>query len=174
MLRIGCSTKEILIPGISATDPGDFSRNVGHKTGANTYEFEINPSTTIATFAYSAMSQAPGASVNGCFVGVGTGLVRIWAAPEADAVPGCVFCARGDYCRSWLFVYRTGAGGASVPYQGRSPRRSFLVWQAPCGAQARRGYGSARRYSQAVYRYEHGQPGSWPLRGPVPAGDHAL
>ena len=39
MVRAGHNAKEILIPKISVTGLADYSRNVGYKTGAITYEF---------------------------------------------------------------------------------------------------------------------------------------
>lgn len=40
MVRAGHNAKEILIPKISVTGLGNYTRNVGYKTGAITYEFE--------------------------------------------------------------------------------------------------------------------------------------
>ena len=40
MVCAGHNAKEILIPKISVTGLGDYTRNVGYKTGAITYEFE--------------------------------------------------------------------------------------------------------------------------------------
>ena len=40
MVRAGHNTKEILIPKISVTGLGNYTRNVDYKTGAITYEFE--------------------------------------------------------------------------------------------------------------------------------------
>ncbi len=40
MVRAGHNAKEILIPEISVTGQGDYTRNVGYKTGAITYEFD--------------------------------------------------------------------------------------------------------------------------------------
>ena len=40
MVRTGRNTKEALLPKISVTGLGDYTRNVGYKTGAITYEFE--------------------------------------------------------------------------------------------------------------------------------------
>ena len=39
MVRAGHNAKEILIPKISVTGLGNYTRNVGYKTGAITYEF---------------------------------------------------------------------------------------------------------------------------------------
>ena len=38
MVRAGRNAKEILIPKISVTGLGDYTRNVGYKTGSITYE----------------------------------------------------------------------------------------------------------------------------------------
>lgn len=40
MVRAGHNAKEIMIPKISVTGLGDYTRNVGYKTGSITYEFE--------------------------------------------------------------------------------------------------------------------------------------
>ena len=40
MIRAGRNAKEILIPKISVTGLGDYTRNVGYKTGSITCEFE--------------------------------------------------------------------------------------------------------------------------------------
>ena len=40
MVRAGHNAREIMIPKISVTGLGDYTRNVGYKTGAITYEFE--------------------------------------------------------------------------------------------------------------------------------------
>ena len=40
MVRAGHNAKEIMIPKIEVTGLGDYTRNVGYKTGSITYEFE--------------------------------------------------------------------------------------------------------------------------------------
>ena len=40
MVRAGHNAKEVMIPKISVTGLGDYTRNVGYKTGSITYEFE--------------------------------------------------------------------------------------------------------------------------------------
>lgn len=40
MMRAGHNAKEIMIPKISVTGLGDYTRNAGYKTGSITYEFE--------------------------------------------------------------------------------------------------------------------------------------
>ena len=48
MVRAGHNAKEILIPKISVTGLGNYTRNVGYKTGAITYEFETKGNISIA------------------------------------------------------------------------------------------------------------------------------
>ena len=48
MVRAGHNAKEILIPKISVTGLGDYTRNVGYKTCAITYEFETKNNISIA------------------------------------------------------------------------------------------------------------------------------
>ena len=78
MVRAGHNAKEILIPKISVTGPGDYTRNVGYKTGAINYEFETK------TFNYDRGIRLM-ADVNDCFVEAGSELQRTQVAPEADA-----------------------------------------------------------------------------------------
>jgi hypothetical protein len=40
MVRAGAHAKEIMIPKIEVTGLGDYTRNVGYKTGAITYQYE--------------------------------------------------------------------------------------------------------------------------------------
>ena len=40
MARAGHNAKEIMVPKIEVTGLGDYTRNVGYKTGSITYEFE--------------------------------------------------------------------------------------------------------------------------------------
>ena len=40
MVRAGRNAKEIMVPKIQVSDLGDYTRNVGYKTGSITYEFE--------------------------------------------------------------------------------------------------------------------------------------
>ena len=42
MVRAGRNAEEILIPKISVTGLGDYTRNVGYKTGSITYEYETH------------------------------------------------------------------------------------------------------------------------------------
>lgn len=64
MVRAGHNAKEILIPKISVTGLGNYTRNVGYKTGAITYEFETK------TFNYDRgirLFAEYGAGEVGCF-----------------------------------------------------------------------------------------------------------
>lgn len=86
MVRAGHNAKEILIPKISVTGLGDYTRNVGYKTGAITYEFEtktFNYDRGIRLFADVMDVEEVG--VNDCFVEAGAELQRTQVAPEADA-----------------------------------------------------------------------------------------
>lgn len=86
MVRAGHNAKEILIPKISVTGLGDYTRNVGYKTGSITYEFETK------TFNYERgirlmadVMDVEEAGVLDCFVEAGAELQRTQVAPEADA-----------------------------------------------------------------------------------------
>ena len=86
MVRADHNAKEILIPKISVTGLGDYTRNVGYKTGAITYEFEtktFNYDRGIRLFA--DVMDVEEAGVNDCFVEAGAELQRTQVAPEADA-----------------------------------------------------------------------------------------
>lgn len=86
MVRAGHNAKEILIPKISVTGLGNYTRNVGYKTGAITYEFEtktFNYDRGIRLFAN--VMDVEEAGVNDCFVEAGAELQRTQVAPEADA-----------------------------------------------------------------------------------------
>lgn len=86
MVRAGHNAKEIMIPMISVTGLGDYTRNVGYKTGAITYEFEtktFNYDRGIRLFA--DVMDVEEAGVNDCFVEAGAELMRTQVVPEADA-----------------------------------------------------------------------------------------
>ena len=86
MVRAGHNAKETLIPKISVTGLGDYTRNVGYKTGAITYEFEtktFNYDRGIRLFA--DVMDVEEAGVNDCFVEAGAELQRTQVAPEVDA-----------------------------------------------------------------------------------------
>ena len=86
MVRAGRNAKEIMIPKIEVTGLGDYTRNVGYKTGAITYGFETK------TFNYDRgirlladVMDVEEAGVLDCFVEAGSELQRTQVAPEADA-----------------------------------------------------------------------------------------
>ncbi|WP_165043029.1 hypothetical protein [Adlercreutzia sp. ZJ138] len=86
MVRAGHNAKEIMIPKISVTGLGNYTRNVGYKTGAITYEYEtktFNYDRGIRLFA--DVMDVEEAGVNDCFVEAGAELQRTQVAPEADA-----------------------------------------------------------------------------------------
>ena len=77
MVRAGYNAKEIIIPKISVTGLGNYTRNVGYKTGAITYEFEtktFNYDRGIRLFA--DVMDVEEAGVNDCFVEAGAELQR--------------------------------------------------------------------------------------------------
>lgn len=86
MARAGRNAREIMIPKIEVTGLGDYTRNVGYKTGSITYEFETK------TFNYDRgirlladVMDVEEAGVLDCFVAAGSELQRTQVAPEADA-----------------------------------------------------------------------------------------
>ena len=86
MVRAGHNAKEIMIPKISVTGLGDYTRNVGYKTGSITYEFEtktFNYDRGIRLFA--DVMDVEEAGVLDCFVEAGAELMRTQVAPESDA-----------------------------------------------------------------------------------------
>ena len=86
MARAGRNAKEIMVPKIEVTGLGDYTRNVGYKTGSITYELETK------TFNYDRgiklladIMDVEEADVLDCFVAAGSELQRMQVAPEADA-----------------------------------------------------------------------------------------
>lgn len=72
MVRAGHNAKEIMVPKISVTGLGSYTRNGGYKTGAITYEFEtktFNYDQGIRFFA--DVMDVEEAGVTDCFVEVG-------------------------------------------------------------------------------------------------------
>lgn len=86
MARAGRNAKEIMVPKIEVTGLGDYTRNVGYKTGSITYEFEtkaFNYDRGIRLLA--DVMDVEEAGVLDCFVAAGSELQRTQVAPEADA-----------------------------------------------------------------------------------------
>ena len=86
MVRAGHNAREVMVPKISVTGLGDYTRNVGYKTGAITYEYETK------TFNYDRgiklvadVMDVEESGVLDCFVEAGSELQRTQVAPEADA-----------------------------------------------------------------------------------------
>lgn len=86
MARAGRNAKEILIPKIEVTGLGDYTRNVGYKTGSITWTYETH------TFAYDQairlfadVMDVEEAGIIDCFVQAGAELQRTQVAPEGDA-----------------------------------------------------------------------------------------
>ena len=86
MVRAGRNAKEIMVPKISVSGLGDYTRNVGYKTGSITFDYETK------TFNYDRgiklladVMDVEEAGVLDCFVAAGSELMRTQVAPEADA-----------------------------------------------------------------------------------------
>ena len=86
MARAGRNAKEIMVPKISVSGLGDYTRNVGYKTGSITFDYETK------TFNYDRgiklladVMDVEEAGVLDCFVAAGSELMRTQVAPEADA-----------------------------------------------------------------------------------------
>ena len=86
MARAGRNAKEIMVPKIEVSGLGDYTRNVGYKTGSITYGFEtkaFNYDRGIRLLA--DVMDVEEAGVLDCFVSAGSELQRTQVAPEADA-----------------------------------------------------------------------------------------
>lgn len=85
MARAGRNAKEIMIPRISVTGLGDYTRNVGYKTGSIDFAYEtkaFNYDRGIKLLA--DVMDVEEAGVLDCFVQAGAELERTQVAPEAD------------------------------------------------------------------------------------------
>lgn len=86
LVRAGRNAKEIMIPKISVTGLGDYTRNVGYKTGSITYEFETKQFNYDRGIRLMAdVIDVEEAGVLDCFVEAGAELQRTQVAPEGDA-----------------------------------------------------------------------------------------
>lgn len=86
MARAGRNAKEIMIPRISMTGLGDYTRNVGYKTGSIDFAYEtkaFNYDRGIKLLA--DVMDVEEAGVLDCFVQAGAEPQRTQVAPEADA-----------------------------------------------------------------------------------------
>ena len=87
MALAGRNAKEIMVPKIEVSGLGDYTRNVGYKTGSITYEFEtkaFNYDRGIRLLADVMDVEEAGAL--DCFVEEGSVLQRTPVASEADAL----------------------------------------------------------------------------------------
>ena len=86
MVRAGRNAKEILIPKISVTGLGDYTRNVGYKTGSITYEYETHSfGYDRAIRLFADVMDVEESGVLDCLVEAGAELQRTQVAPEGDA-----------------------------------------------------------------------------------------
>ena len=86
MARAGRNAKEILISKISVTGLGDYTRNVGYKTGSITYEYETHSfGYDRAIRLFADVMDVEESGVLDCFVEAGAELQRTQVAPEGDA-----------------------------------------------------------------------------------------
>ena len=91
LIHAGRNAKEIMIPLISVTELGDYTRNVGYKTGSIDFSYETK------TFAYDCgiklladVMDIEEAGVIGCFVQTGAGLQYMQVAPRPTPTPSRV------------------------------------------------------------------------------------
>ena len=80
MARAGCNAKEIMIPKVSVTGHGGYTRNVGYKTGSIAFSYETK------SFNYDRgiklladVMDVEEAGVMDCFVQASAGGVALWA-----------------------------------------------------------------------------------------------
>lgn len=89
MARAGRNAKEIMIPKISVTGLGDYTRNVGYKTGSIDFSYETKAFGHDRGIKLLAdVMNVEEAGIMDCFVEAGAELQRAQVAPEADA---CTF-----------------------------------------------------------------------------------
>lgn len=86
MVRAGRHAREIMIPKIEVSGLGDYTRNVGYKTGSITFEYETKAFNYDRGLRLMAdVMDVEEAGVLDCFVTAGAELQRTQVAPEADA-----------------------------------------------------------------------------------------
>ena len=86
IVRAGRNAKEVMIPKISVTGLGDYTRNVGYKTGSITYEFETKQFNYDRGIRLMAdVIDVEEAGVLDCSVEAGAELQCTQVAPEGDA-----------------------------------------------------------------------------------------
>ena len=86
MVRAGRNAKEILIPKISVTGLGDYTRNVGYRDGSITMTYETkSPNYDRGLRLLADVMDVEEGGILDAFVAAGAELQRTQVAPEADA-----------------------------------------------------------------------------------------
>ena len=86
MVRAGRNAKEVMIPKIAVSGLGNYTRNVGYKTGSIEFAYETKSFNYDRGIRLMAdVMDVEEAGVMDCFVQAGAELQRTQVAPEADA-----------------------------------------------------------------------------------------
>ena len=86
MVRAGRNAKEVMIPKVSVSGLGNYTRNVGYKTGSIEFAYETKAFNYDRGIRLMAdVMDVEEAGVMDCFVQAGAELQRTQVAPEADA-----------------------------------------------------------------------------------------
>lgn len=86
LARAGRNAKEIMVPKVSVSGLGNYTRNVGYKTGSIDFSYETKAFNYDRGIRLMAdVMDAEEAGVMDCFVQAGAELQRTQVAPEADA-----------------------------------------------------------------------------------------
>ncbi len=86
MARAGRNAREIMVPKIAVTGLGDYTRNVGYRTGSIDFSYETKQFNYDRGIRLMAdVMDVEEAGVMDCFVQAGAELERTQVAPEADA-----------------------------------------------------------------------------------------
>ena len=86
LCRAGRNAKEVMVPKITVSGLGDYTRNVGYKTGAIDFSYETKAFNYDRGIKLTAdVMDVEEAGVMDCFVQAGSELQRTQVAPEADA-----------------------------------------------------------------------------------------
>lgn len=85
LIRAGRNAKEVMIPKVSVTGLGNYTRNVGYKTGSIEFAYETKAFNYDRGIRLMAdVMDVEEAGVMDCFVQAGAELQRTQVAPEAD------------------------------------------------------------------------------------------
>ena len=86
MVRAGRNAKEVMIPKVSVSGLGNYTRNVGYKTGSIEFAYETKAFNYDRGIRLMAdVMDVEEAGVMDCFVQAGAELQRTQVAPETDA-----------------------------------------------------------------------------------------